>query len=228
MVIEEGVIPAGDFVYKMWTKDYAASMSQIRCTADMLDIPHAGEHGDILYTLFADEPSQVQGGATRFFVGGFATAGSKSSGNSSNTIDMKTQLLNSHISGKEGSSEFCDKREYEVGHFPSVKAGVTQFPFTNGFVSALLHTYKVIPAMAKYGKEHGVDGKNPVTFTTCSLPQKMCTHYVPLEKGETFFLGRPNTSEYAKIMAENDSVRKKNAAVDYAAVWRGMKKLSPL
>lgn len=216
VTIEEGVVPGGAFAYRMHTQDVAAAMSKVRCALDDVKAADADEQADTLYSLYADESSRVPSGETRFFVGGLGNEiATALSGIAS--VDSKDRKL----------SEFCDGRAYETTKLPTdVKAGVAQFPFTNGFVSALLLTYKIVPTMSKYARDHGVE--NPVLFSTCSPSQYMCTHYVPLAKGDKYFLGQPNTAEYAKQLADEAAAAKGKAAVDYEAVWRGIKKMSPL
>lgn len=231
VVIEEGVVPDGQFVFKSWSMDYAGAMSKVRCAVDDVNMdPYRDEQGDLFYNLFLDEPAKTPSGATRFLVGGLSTT-THGSGDTTNddVFNVKEELIkfrtNKQIVPRR--EEFCDDRDYEVGDVPiGVKAGVAQFPFTDGFVSALILTYKVIPAMIRHGKKHGVE--NPVTFTTCSLSQYMCSHYVPLEQNQAFLFGRLNTDEYVKTLAEIEAAKRNQDAIDYAAVWRGIKKLSPL
>ena len=39
--------------------------------------------------------------------------------------------------------DWFDAFEYQVGDLPSVRCAVATFPFTGGFISALMHNYKV-------------------------------------------------------------------------------------
>ena len=62
---------------------------------------------------------------------------------------MKDRLLatNENIDkiDKDDDSATADfqRLRYELGDLPSVRCAIATFPFTDGFVSALIHNYKV-------------------------------------------------------------------------------------
>jgi hypothetical protein len=97
---------------------------------------------------------------------------------------------------------------------------VVHFPFTNGFVSALLLQYKIIPALRAYAEEHKADKGPVVIVSTCSEKQQMCTHYAPLYKGKTFLLGQKDMyAHLAEIGPES--------MIDWQGMKRGLMTMFP-
>jgi hypothetical protein len=216
--ISEGVFPGGEFVYKSDFRDYAASASMIRSVAEEGSLK-TEQYDDLLYTFYLDDTSMIPPGKQRFSGGMLLDM--------QQTKDIKPTLmaLNEQKPGYEEDASAVDLYQkllpYESVSVPSVDAAVANFPFTNGFVSALMHDFKVFPAMLKYAREHGEEGNHPVIATTCSIKQGMCTHYVPLVKGSEFLLGKPTTKDYL------DSLPKIDGGIDWADVYKGLKKLLP-
>lgn len=142
---------------------------------------------DDLYSIYVDDVSKGYG---RFFPGVLTQ----------NKPELRKKLISiNHLAVNrtgENYSKF-DRMKYEVGILPKVQTISTTFPFTDGFVSALLHNYKVFPSLAKYAKEK-LPGKKIVIITTCNRKQKVCTHYVPANGGEKFLMGHPNTEDWTE------------------------------
>lgn len=216
VIIDESTFPGGEYVYRLITKDVSTSEGNLRCLASDLEM-HADEDvGDFMYSIFLDTPAHVPSGKTRYFSGALTQKDGKK---------MKSKLIESQ---KNPPLNDCVRGDYEIVRIPKVKAGVAQFPFTNGFVSALILTHKILPAMTKYATQHGTEGNHPVTITTCSVQQRMCSHYVPLEKNDVFLLGRPDMTSYVKSMKEVEESKKREKDDYYQNVWKGIKSLSPL
>lgn len=62
--------------------------------------------------------------------------------------ELKKRLLEKNKSPPSaidlgGMEELFYQQKYQVGDLPSVRCAVTTFPFTDGFISALMHNYKV-------------------------------------------------------------------------------------
>lgn len=94
---------------------------------------------DSLYAVYVDN---VNTGWGRYF-SGILIDHSQS--------ELKERLLetnaNTDIHEKNRDDKSAENRflrlKYELGDLPSVRSAVATFPFTDGFVSALLHNYKV-------------------------------------------------------------------------------------
>lgn len=222
--ITKSAFPGGEFVYKTMSRDYAASMGLLRRIAADLNLSEE-EWDDLLYNVYLDEEPKVPAGTQRFMGGVlFPSRNDKPSNEMKRTLreyNEATKPLPIEEERNVNIDELYAGKLYEFGSLPRVEAGVAQFPFTNGFVSALIHSYKVFPAMLKYGKEHGKNGSKPVVVTTCSIKQQMCTHYVPLAKGDKFLMGKLDTEAYAK------SVAKEEKGLDFQSILKGLKKLNP-
>lgn len=193
---DRGVFPGGDFVYKYAERDYAAMGSLVEHMGGEAKLK-SRDFADRIYTIFLDDPRGHGGRRQRFAVGYLATDGE--------TRKVKKDLLakNTEIviptkdeEDEIGVFELWPKVKFSSTALPSVKSAVLQFPHTNGFVSALIFTYKVLPALRKYGMEHSHKGSPVVVITTCSIQDEMCTHYVPLFKGHKFHMGRPVQKDY--------------------------------
>lgn len=189
--------PGGEFVYKFTNRDYAASASLEESIGEDMDpIMRPWSFADAMYSLYLDDPNLLGGRKLRFASGYLVTnkSGKK----------IKKQLLakNSQIKPPTEDDienlpalDFWKRLSYKSVNLPKVSAAVAQFPFTNGFVSAMVTSWKVIPALRKYAEEHNV---KPVVITTCSIDDGMCTHYLPLKKTKPFHLGHPEMNEYVK------------------------------
>jgi hypothetical protein len=121
-------------------RDYAASASMIRSVAEEGSIK-TEQYDDLLYTFYLDDTSVIPSGKQRFS-GGMLL-------DKQQTKEFKPTLmaLNEQRPGyEEGASAtalYQNLLHYESCSVPSVDAAVANFPFTNGFVSALIHDFKV-------------------------------------------------------------------------------------
>lgn len=222
-----GIFPSGDFVYKLAQRDYAASMSLVETIAhDVATVRHspsADDFADVLYTIYLDDPRVAGGSQQRFASGYLATiADDELTFPRTQYKVYQQQLLavNDNIqpaTEPEQSElpvrELWKRLPYQYADLPSVNAAVVQFPFTDGFVSALIHSWKVIPALREYASKQAREGSPVVVITTCSKKQSMCTHYAPLAEGKQFLLGQPDTEMWseaigAEPMIDWDGVRK--------------------
>ena len=210
--IEDGIFPGGDFVYKFTKRDYAASMSmQESIGKDIGWKPK--EFADKLYTIYLDDPNRMGGRRQRFAAGFLAMdkEGKK----------IKEKLLGKNAEIKPPTAEdivelpafkLWPRLKYETTTLPSVNCAYVNFPFTNGFVSALIHSWKVIPSLRKHAQEH-VKKDSPVTVvTTCSIEDGVCTHYAPLYQGRKFLLGQPDMETYLEQLGPEPMLN-----------WSGMK-----
>eukprot|EP00558_Chaetoceros_sp_UNC1202_P000935 CAMPEP_0197258410 /NCGR_PEP_ID=MMETSP1429-20130617/81973_1 /TAXON_ID=49237 /ORGANISM="Chaetoceros sp., Strain UNC1202" /LENGTH=275 /DNA_ID=CAMNT_0042722513 /DNA_START=51 /DNA_END=878 /DNA_ORIENTATION=- len=217
MIRDDGIYPGGDFVYKMVEdKDYSSTGGLWRLVRGDLTTaqePDDSKFDDDLYSVYIDKPEGCMG---RFFVG--LLSGPRNA-------DLKQKLLQSNVDNKmkTNENEFI-KMEYDLGDLPSVRSAVATFPFTDGFVSGLLHNYKVFPALAKYARANlnlGTEnGGKLVISTTCNREKQMCTHYVPMIQGEKFLMGHSDTEEYLKNGGDFESI-----SVDLQKTIKGLKKM---
>jgi len=217
-IYDDGYYPGGSFVNKMIVRDYAASMGAIRKTEEDInsiltdeidedatnvelnldlsmdpDQPTAKDtFANLTYSVFLDDTDvSVPGGMGRFCTGILLDE---------TTLYMRDKLLekNSEPNRKSEENSFWSY-DYTVTDLPKVRAAVATFPFTNGFISALIHKFKVFPAMVKFAQTHGVE--QPIVISTrCDVAKSECIHYIPLEQGEAFLMGQPDTATYAKTI----------------------------
>jgi hypothetical protein len=191
---ENVIFPGGEFVYKLAkNKDYASTGGFWRQIANDLRSDEADSSTDEmssdndLYSVYVDNLSSGYG---RFFTGVLTR----------NKPGLKKRLLNMNMKSAnqtaDNSSNF-QRLPYEVGTLPKTQAISATFPFTDGFVSALLHNYKVFPSLERYAKEKYPNGKL-VIITTCNRKVKICTHYVPVKEGEEFLMGHPRTEDWVQ------------------------------
>ena len=160
---------------------------------------------DDIYAVYIDFDSPF-GGVGRFFTGVLI--------DESKTF-MKERLLEKNISAK--TKDDTDTH-YEVGDLPSVRCVTATFPWTDGFVSALLHNYKVFPALYKYAKNNLPGDHKLIVTITCNRERQMCTHYIPMIKSKNFLLGNPDTHEYPG--REDDQI-----SLNPEKIWNGLQKL---
>jgi len=223
--ITEGIYPGGEYVYKFLVKDYAASAGTNVLITEDLSIPE-DEQADLLYSVFIDDMTEISEGNGRFM------AGLLTDKNSDKSIKMRSALLEKNPKIEKKIEKLKKKKElndlrhpenilYESGELPSVVAAVAHFPFTNGFVSALMFSYKVLPTMQKWAREHIDEGSPVVVSSTCSIKQQMCTHYVPLFKADEFLLGRPDTK------AHKLELQKSKKPLSSSSILKGLRKLVP-
>ena len=123
--------------------DYSTSAGLARSIVEDLDIGEI-EQGDFLYSIFLDSPMAMGGANQRFATGILVDKTGR---------DKKKRLmgLNEGIRAVKYTDDDDDysvekvwkQIEYKSTSLPSLDAAIVQFPFTNGFVSALTHSYKV-------------------------------------------------------------------------------------
>lgn len=96
------------------------------------------KYDELLYSIYVDDLTKGYG---RYFNGILIDRSKK---------ELKKRLLskNDNIDNLINKNEDDAKHnflklKYQVGSLPSVRSAVATFPFTDGFVSALLHNYKV-------------------------------------------------------------------------------------
>lgn len=167
MDIKEGVFPGGEFVYKYDVRyvptyflsnpvfvptefsspivphdsDYATSMGLAESIGEDLTVFEKDE--DLLYSVYLDDPMKMGGTRQRFATGILIDRSGR---------DKKKQLMDVNkeiratvnVDDEDASiQEVWKQLEYKSTSLPSLDAAVLQFPFTNGFVSALTLSYKV-------------------------------------------------------------------------------------
>lgn len=199
--IEHGIFPGGELAYKFASRDYAAAPSLVEYIAKEAGLGKPNSFADCMYSVYFDDPRGL--GRPRFAAGYLAT--------DKETRKRHRSLLDKNAKTSQEAAKGNDQDElavldlwsivkYESASLPSVNCGVAHFPNTNGFVSALILQYKVIPALRRYAAENSVDknvgGSGPIVISSCSISQGMCTHYVPLIKSKQFHLGRPNSTTF--------------------------------
>jgi hypothetical protein len=219
--IDEGIFPGGDLVYKFTSRDYAATGSLMEAIGKDIKMKPK-DFADVMYTVYLDEPSQVSGRQQRFACGYLSTPetadldGKKVKKTLMERNDENTPPTETEVYMLPARTLWA-KIVYESQQLPSVKAAVVQFPFTNGFVSALVHSYKIIPALRAHAAALSDDlSENPpVVVTTCSVKEQMCTHYAPLVKSKKFLLGRPDAAAWKASLPDDVGV------ID----WKGVKRM---
>lgn len=219
VAIEEVTFPGGEFVYKQTRRDYAASNSLEKNVAkDDLGMK-AAEYIDNIFTLYLDDPKRASGRRQRFATGLLIH---KKDNKEKKQILMATNEGKQPITDEEfrdlGAIELWPRLEYHARHLPSVKAASVDFTSTGGFVSSLILSMKIMPALRKYAAEHS---NGPVTIlSTCSTMDNVCTHYAPLEKGKEFLLGNPDTDAFLEQMGPEETL-------SFGAIFRSAKKFIP-
>lgn len=192
--VYEGQFPGGEFIYKTTGRDYAASMSLTERVARDLSLKES-HYGNTMYNLYLDDPLAVNGRRQRFASGillNEATSTPKQESNEERKkvlmdIDAEVVPATKKERAEMAAWELWPKLNYHTVQLPSVKAAVVEYTFSNGFVSALLHSYKVFPAIRQYAKDHGAPGMVPVVVTNCHIKENKCFHYVPLADAENVF-----------------------------------------
>ncbi|GKY94101.1 hypothetical protein MPSEU_000376500 [Mayamaea pseudoterrestris] len=199
------IFPGGDFCYKITTRDYATSMSLVESIGKDWGFKKRevdDNYADALYTIHLDAPmSTIGADRLRFAVGHLAQTTTDSKRIHRDVLMKKNKdivpLTNKELKELAVQS-IWPRLSYKTTHLPKVKqALVAQFPFTDGIVSALMFTYKIMPTMLKQAKEAGMN-EPLVVMSTCSVKQQMCTHYAV--SGKPFLLGQLQTKLYASTI----------------------------
>lgn len=203
--IQPGSFPGGEFVYKTTKRDYAASGSLERNIAEAVGDGLRHNTVDQVFSVFLDHPAKITDGRRLRFASGYLVGNPKSQLDGPKT-HKRLMELNSKITSPTKTEilelpaeELWRKLKFKETKLPKVKAGVINFPFTNGFVSCLVFSMRILPAMHKYAKAQGY--VPTVVISTCSEKEHMCTHYVPLideknSKTTPYLLGQPAMDEY--------------------------------
>jgi hypothetical protein len=172
----EGPFPGGNYCYKFAVRDYAASNGQSRRISEdwaLATTPSEekddfvklqGEEKDEfkrrkkqlegkIYHVFLDDPFHMGGSRQRYMSGVLVSDADKAEYceplMALNPKIEKTIAKNKKIAFEDKSTaEIFQETPYEHVNLPSVNSLVVQFPFTNGFVSALIFSYKVCLTIA--------------------------------------------------------------------------------
>lgn len=217
--IEDGIFPGGDFVFKHTQRDYAASNSLLEAIGEDMGLKPK-QFADKLYTVYLDDPSKVSGRSQRF-AGGFLAIDKELKQFRKELLEKTKNLepVTEHEFWELPAFKLWTRLRYQSVDLPSVNCAVIQFPFTNGFVSAMVHSIKVLPKLRKYAEEK-VNGEPVTIISTCSIREKMCTHYAPLYKGKKFLLGLEDPVEHLEKY-------KKQPWVTTASIKRRVKRVFP-
>jgi hypothetical protein len=232
--INDGIYPGGFFVYKKLERDYASTGGSFRRVTEDLhnsitqdnkikkdsysnDIYQAYE--PYLHAVYVDNLEyQVPSGTERYFSGILIDKSQIAWQNA--LMDLNKSIIAPNPSPNNNEkkekkdeerlsfSEMFSSTKYEIADLPSLRASVAVFPYTNGFVSALLHQYKVFPALVKHAQQYHPKGNTIVISTSCDTINKLCTHYVPMVQGSEFLMGHIDSRDYA-------SNRKFKSYMDY-------------
>lgn len=166
--IKEGVFPGGTFVYKSasrcvtgvkretdttenhtdahtaTTRDYAAAASLIERIASDVHVHPKREAGDLLYSLFLDDPTTMMNGHNLRFACGLLVD-NEGQDKKQTLLAMNDEIRKLQMSEETDLSllQMWERSTYETTSLPSVDSAVVQFPFTDGIASALVLNYKV-------------------------------------------------------------------------------------
>jgi len=223
VVIEDGNFPGGDFVYKETKRDYAASASLEKLVGKTDAGLLAKDYIDRIYTLYLDDPNKMGGRRQRFASGYLVTDKDEMA------AGMKENLLSKNEGKKHpskedilelGAIELWPRLLYKSSELPAVKAATVQFAHTGGFVSAMIFSLKIVPALRSFAQEHAAPGSPITIISTCSTVDNVCTHYAPLGKGTDFLLGHADTDMYMASMEPEETL-------NFTSILRSMKKFIP-
>jgi len=240
----EGPFPGGNFCYKFATRDYAASMGLGRriaeewakgTTTTTMSITKDDESNEILnrkksvqkrlYNVYLDNPMKMGGTRQRYMTGVLVSDSEKATFCEplleKNPKIEEVAAKQRHIPMQEKKvAEVFEETLYQYVDLPSVDSLVVHFPFTNGFLSALIFSYKILPKLRALAVEKGESGNIPVVISHCSIEQEMCTHYAPLVQGKDFLVGQPTTEEHLEALGPE-------TFLDWEHLKGGARKISP-
>lgn len=202
ITISEGTFPGGTFVYKSTKRDYVAALSLEEVVGENVGIMQK-DFEDRIYSIYLDDLSKVKEARSQRFASGYLSDDTKADRaivetlmSINNSIEPLTRLEIKELPAED----IWPRLRYKKNSLPKVKAAVVIFPSTLGMVSALMFQFRVLPALRKYATEwqlaHGNKKPNVTVITTCGHKDRLCTHYAPLEKGDQFLLGQPNSDDY--------------------------------
>lgn len=123
-------------------RDYAASGSLVESIANDAKIKKR-EYGDLLYSLYLDDPLTTGGRTLRFACGILVDRKGKDIMKA--LLGMNDEIRKLQTPDDEDIPAFnlWKRITYESISLPSLDAAVVQFPYTNGIVSALVLSYRV-------------------------------------------------------------------------------------
>lgn len=212
----ETPFPGGSFCYKQFVRDYVASMGTGRRLQKEVLEAFAEEDKmegisvkdrkkmieDKVYHAYLDNPEDVGGAYMRWMSGVLTTDKVENLSfcdplfKKNPGIKREKELHKDEPDNEKKASELFDQAIYQSVDLPVVDSLAIKFPFSDGFLSGLVFSYKIIPEMRKLAAERGEPGNVPVVISQCSVRGKECTHYIPLSKGSVFHAGLPSTEEY--------------------------------
>eukprot|EP00536_Pseudo-nitzschia_multiseries_P017413 jgi/Psemu1/264271/estExt_Genewise1Plus.C_15390008 len=210
--------PGGIFCYKQLQRDYVASMGTgRRLQTEILEgFPEEDEAEgvsvkerkeiieDKVYHVYLDNPEDVGGAHMRWMTGVIVRSRIEEMSycdplfEKNSAIQREKELNKDTPDTEKKGSELFNEAIYESLILPEVDSLAIKFPFSNGFTSGLVLSYKIIPEMRALAAEKGVPGNAPVVISQCSVGKAECTHYVPLSRSSQFHGGRLPTEEYQK------------------------------
>jgi len=241
----ETPFPGGNFCFKHFQRDYVASMGVgRRLQSEVLEsFPKEEQAEGIsvkdrenmieerIYHVYLDNPEDVGGAHTRWMSGALTNDQEKSSYcdplfEKNPEIEREKERNNDTPAKEKNGSEAYAEAIYQSIELPEVNSLAIKFPFSNGFSSGLVFSYKVriekkyfltqvchslqiqpltffihvqiIPEMRALAAEKGEPGNPVVVISQCNVGKAECTHYIPLSKGSVFHAGLSPTEEYQK------------------------------
>lgn len=228
----------GSFCYKFISRDYVASIGLgKRIRTDVYDGISAAAVTtnnedkkekrrlieDRVYSVFLDNPEVIGGSFTRF-LSGFLVAPDSSEKTKycdplfamNSRIEKEALLHKSVLNADKAASDLFQQTVYEHVNLPKVNSLAITFPFTGGFLSGLVLSYKIIPQMRILAEERGESGNVAVVISQCSEREGTCTHYVPLSQGKDFLVGNPTMEEHLELIGDANN-----------EIWEALKKIYP-
>mmetsp|Transcript_2200 Transcript_2200/g.5868 ORF Transcript_2200/g.5868 Transcript_2200/m.5868 type:complete len:306 (+) Transcript_2200:258-1175(+) len=213
----ETPFPGGNFCFKHFQRDYVASMGVgRRLQSEVLEsFPKEEQAEGIsvkdrenmieerIYHVYLDNPEDVGGAHTRWMSGALTNDQEKSSYcdplfEKNPEIEREKERNNDTPAKEKNGSEAYAEAIYQSIELPEVNSLAIKFPFSNGFSSGLVFSYKIIPEMRALAAEKGEPGNPVVVISQCNVGKAECTHYIPLSKGSVFHAGLSPTEEYQK------------------------------
>jgi len=199
------------FIYKTVARDYLTSAGNLRAISDDLLLQDYEFTNHQIYTIFLDSSKKViPTNYKRSITGTVVDTDNDSktsllSGNKDDdsSTNVYAEYKNDDEDGNEGRSKrFWKSINYKLGIVPT-KSNVlkVQFRFTNGFLSSLVHFYKVVPAIIDSVKGKGI--LEPIIIYTCNSGEEICTFYSPLENMSQFHLGELDADQYARKLIKD-------------------------
>mmetsp|Transcript_47601 Transcript_47601/g.54973 ORF Transcript_47601/g.54973 Transcript_47601/m.54973 type:complete len:312 (-) Transcript_47601:375-1310(-) len=216
--------PGGNFCYKFVARDYVASMGfGRRIRKNIYDILPSDDVDakerkitkkkknklieEMVYHVYLDDPQLVGGAKTRWLSGVLVSDVEKAKYcdplfDNNPKIERLALLHEDELEREKKASDVFEQTIYQHVILPSVNSLAFKFPFTNGFLSGLVLSYKIIPEMRILAVEKGESGNIPVIISQCSEEDGTCIHYVPLVEGGDFLVGNPPMDQYLKSILD--------------------------